>query len=810
MKLISLLIFTFLYQLTFGQSEGTLSGKVFDKSTEEPLPYATILVQPKDSLARDTLEMIAGGIAQEDGSFSLLGVPKGDYQVSVSFTGYQTLTIPVLMGKLNTNFDLGKLYLEPSTQQLEDVLITGERNVVSSGLDKKVFSTDDNISQTGGSVLDAMKNLPGITVDQEGKVLLRGSDKVAVLIDGKQSSLTGFGNQKGLANIPVANIERIEIINNPSAKYDASGMAGIINIVYKDEHQGGLHGDVGFTYGLGQFTKRRDDLPSDLGSYQYNPKYIPSLNLNYQTAKLKASLQSEVLSQQHLPNNEFTTRTYRDGRIIASQVAENRTQTQYIVKGGLDWLLDEHNTLALSAIFDYESHTDTSQVPYIEMRSERRDRYWGWRESEVTGFANFRLDYSHKFRQPGHELTASLQYTRGWEDEAYFLNDSSAIRLAQDTTHIIAIEHTIPLLIDYVRPLRQGRFEAGVKLQWRRIPVTYDIGRGEQSVIYLGLGDRSRWGETIYAGYFNYIFEQESFDVEAGLRAEQVDVFYDLSPENIYYDQNDAYDYFNLYPNVRVSFKLNETNALSLFYNRRVDRPGEPELRVFPKYDDPELLKVGNPYLRPQFTQTAELAYSRDWDEGSVFLSAYYRIINDPFTRIYIEDTTSSDYPIINRIYQNVGSATNKGIELLLTQRITDFWKASGSVNWYINTIDAYDEGTVLFPYVRPFSIEKTKDNTWDAKLNNTFTLPGKMEVQLTGLYYAPKNIPQGRQLARSSVDLGVKKIILNDKGELVLSFTDIFNRFGIRQELTQQDFQVLYQNYYETQVARLGFKYKF
>ena len=804
-KLLSILFFTFLVHISYAQEEGTLSGRVFDQATDQPLPYATVAVQTKDSAT-----MIAGGIAGEDGSFALLGVPKGDYQVSVSFTGYQTVTMPVLMGKLNTNFDLGKIALEPTTQQLDEVLVTGDRNVVASGLDKKIFSTEGNISQTGGSVLDAMKNLPGIAVDQEGKVLLRGSDKVAVLIDGKQSSLTGFGNQKGLANIPVANIERIEIINNPSAKYDASGMAGIINIVYKDESKGGLHGDVGFTYGLGQLTKRRADLPSELGSYQYNPKYIPSLNLNYHTNQLKASLQSEILAQKQLPNNEFTTRTYDDGRIIASQVAENRTQTQYIVKGGLDWFLNERNTLTLSGIFDYESHTDTSQVPYLILPSERRERYWSWRESEVTGFINARLDYRHQFRQPGHELTASLQYTQGWEDETYFLNDSSDIRIARDTTHIIATEHTVPLLIDYVRPLRRGRVEVGAKLQWRRIPVTYDIGRGEQSVIYLGLGDRSRWGETIYAGYLNYIVEQETFDVEAGLRAEQVEVFYDLSPENIYYQQNDAYDYFNLYPNVRVSFKLNETNALSLFYNRRVDRPGEPELRVFPKYDDPELLKVGNPYLRPQFTQTMEVAYNRDWNAGSVFLSAYYRIIDDPFTRIYVEDTTNSDYAIINRIYQNVGSATNKGIELLLTQRINDFWKLSGSINWYINTIDAYDEGQVLFPYVRPFSINRTTDNTWDAKLNNAFTLPGKTEVQLTALYFAAKNIAQGRQLAHSSVDLGVKKIILNDQGELVLSFTDIFNRFGIRQELTQEDFSVVYENFYETQVMRLGFKYKF
>ncbi len=799
-----LLIFILLCHFSFAQQEATLSGRVFDQATDQPLPYATITVQTKDSL-----NMIAGGIAGEDGSFSLLGIPKGNYQVSVSFTGYEPQTLPLLMGKLNDNFDVGKVYLRPTTQQLDEVRVTAEREIVSSGLNKKTYSTDNQIAQTGGSVLDAMKNLPGISVDQEGKVRIRGSDKVAVLIDGKQSSLTGFGNQKGLSNIPVANIDRIEIINNPSAKYDASGMAGIINIVYKEESKNGLNGEVGFTYGLGRLSKRKEDLPSDLGSYQYNPKYIPSLSLNYRTSKVKASLQSEVMAQKNLPNNEFTTRTYRDGRIIASQVAENRTQTQYIVKGGLDWFLDDHNTLTFSAIFDYESHTDTSQVPYIDMLSEQRNRYWSWRESEVTGFANFRVDYEHKFSQPGHVLSASLQYTRGWEDESYFLNDSSAIRQSKDTTHIIAIEHTIPFLLDYVRPLRHGRLEAGAKLQIRRIPVSYEIGQGTNSIIYPGLGNRSTWGENLYAGYANYIFEQQHFDVEAGLRAEQIGVFYDLSPENIYYAQNDAYHYFRLYPNVRMSFRLNENNALSLFYNRRVDRPGEAELRVFPKYDDPELLKVGNPYLRPQFTQTIEAAYNRDWDGGSVFLSAYYRIINDPFTRIYAEDTTNARYNIINRIYQNVGSATHKGIELLLNQRINDFWKLSGSVNGYINTIRAY-QGTVLFPYVRPFSIDRTVNNTWEAKLNNTFSLPGKTEVQLTGLYFAPKNIPQGRQLARSSVDVGIKKIVMQDKGELVLSVTDIFNHFNIRQVIYQEDFDVQYGNYYETQTIRLGFKYKF
>ena len=176
------------------------------------------------------------------------------------------------------------------------------------------------------------------------------------------------------------------------------------------------------------------------------------------------------------------------------------------------------------------------------------------------------------------------------------------MRVGTDMTHLIATEHTLPISLDYVRPLRSGRFEAGARLQLRRIPVTYDVERGIGSVIYEGLGDHSNWEENIYAGYANLVHETQRFALEGGLRAEHTEVTYELDPENIYYPRNDAYDYFKLFANARFTLKLSDTSRVSLFYNNRVDRPGEPELRVFPKYDDPENLKVGNPYLRPQFT----------------------------------------------------------------------------------------------------------------------------------------------------------------------------------------------------------------
>ena len=345
-------------------SSATISFQIFDQATGNPLPASTsLLLQLPDS------GLVTGTLTDDQGRGSFQGIAPGSYLMKASYLGFSPIEEVILVGRLNQYYDLGRLYLTPSTTQLSEVLIEGEQSALSTALDKKSFSLDGNISQIGGSALDAMRGLPGITVDAEGKVLLRGSDQVAILIDGQQSSLTGFGNQQGLENIPAANIERVEIINNPSAKYDASGMAGIINLIYKEDKQLGLNGDLGFTYGLGELTERRPDLPTELGRFSLNPKYIPSLNLNYNRSHWNAFLRAEVLRQRKLPNNEFNTRTYEDGRIIASQVPENRTQTQYILNGGIDLQLNERNQLGFSAIVDYENHVDTAQVPYINLSS---------------------------------------------------------------------------------------------------------------------------------------------------------------------------------------------------------------------------------------------------------------------------------------------------------------------------------------------------------------------------------------------------------------------------------------------------------
>jgi outer membrane receptor protein involved in Fe transport len=715
---------------SFGQ-QGTaiISGRLLQVTDGSPIGFATVLVQNAAG------EQLSGTLSGENGRFQVGGLTPGTYKIRISFPGFYPADADVLVSALNQSYDLGDIRLPRLEGVREEITVQTQADGVQTvGFDTQVFQIDEGPTQSTGTLLDALKGLPGVTVDQEGKVSLRGSDRVAILIDGKQSSLTGFGSQRGLDSVSAANVEAIEIVNNPSARFDAAGMAGIINIIYKQEQQRGLSGDVGLGFGMGQFTKQRNDLPTDLGSFSKNEKIIPSVNLNHRTDKLRAFLQGEVLFQDDLPNNEFTTRFYNDGRVIESQVPENREQYHYTIKVGTDWNVNAANTMTFSGIHDFERHIDVAQVPFILRSTGQRERFWFWREEEDTGFTNVNLNLKHRFATPGHELGVNLQYTRGLEDEAYFLNEESRIRVGTDKTHIIAAEHTLPLTLDYVRPLRTGRLELGTKLQRRWIPVTYTVGRGQQSVIYQGLGDSSDWDENIYATYANVVHVKPSYSLEAGIRIEETQVSYAIPRENIYYPGSDKYDYFELFPNIKLTYNVNRASRVIAAYNRRVDRPGEPELRIFPKYDDPELLKVGNPFLRPQFTNAFEVGVARSWTGGSASTALYHRDIKDSFRRVFAIDDSNPNYDIVNRIFENAGNSRQTGIEVLLEQNILARWRLSGSINWFKNNIDAF-ETFLLFPTRRPFALAESKDDTWDFKVNNRFLLPRAMELQASYIY---------------------------------------------------------------------------
>jgi Outer membrane protein beta-barrel family len=583
----------------------------------------------------------------------------------------------------------------------------------------------------------------------------------------------------------------------------------VVNIITRIESKTGWSGRIGIKGGFGPLSRRKPDLPTDLGSFVWGGKISPYFNLRHTGESADYSLQGEMMRQRNLPNNEFSTRFYDDGRRIASQVPENRLQTLYVLKAATDQRLSDRDTLSINLNFDVEDHLDRAQVPYIEQTTNRLNRYWFWRENEQTGHASAAFNYRREFAEAGHSLALRAEYIRGWENETYRLNEVSRVRTGTDLTHIIAHENTLPLSLDYVRPFSQGRIEIGGKFQYRWIPVRYLVERGTGSVIYPGLGETSRWAETIFAGYVNLVRETPGLTIEGGLRAEYTKVRYDLDPANIYYPRNDAYSYFKLFPNLRFTRPLGANTQLSLFFNRRVDRPGEPELRVFPKYDDPELLKVGNPYLRPQFTTSYEISLLQDWGALSGSLALYHRRISDAFQRIYAIDASNRTYDIVNKIYHNTGNAQNTGVELIANWKAAKGLKINGNFNAYQIKRQAA-RVDLLFPYARSLTLPATSDFTWDAKLGIEAALDGKTTLQLNGITYAARAIAQGRQAARHALDMSLSHSFGGGKYKASLAATDLFNSFGTKTFVDGIGFDAIYENYYETQTIMLSLEMKF
>ncbi|QNK64329.1 TonB-dependent receptor [Pedobacter sp. PAMC26386] len=803
--LLLLLLLLFLFLPFWGWAQQaekvTLSGVIKDSKTRTTIPFGNILLKKvKDS------SFVTGTVSDANGQFTLSDVNSGTYLLSVTYIGYQTTNLPILVGSLSTFLDLGSIELEERPNTLSEIVISGQQTTgINSKMDKKTFSVAENVSQSGGSVLQVMKNLPGVSTTQDGKLELRGSDKVSVLIDGKQTAITGFGSQTGLDNIPASSIERIEIINNPSAKFDANGNAGIINIIYKKNKQDGFNGKVGLTSGLGALWQKKENLPGIRPQYQNTPKINPSLSLNYRKNKINTFFQGDWLYTQTLNRNEFAERIYDTGEIIRQQVKRNRITTFATAKTGVDWNIDDHNSLTVSGLFNREKITDRGDIPYFNQDLTERRRLWQFLEDEVKYTASASAIYQHHFKQPGHVLNASFNYTFHREDEKYFFTNIMPTYTGEDSFKLLSDEQVADLNVDYIRPLKHGRIEGGLKFRRRTIPVNMQFFPGLNSPIDVNAGGWADYSETIPAVYGNYVYESNKFELEAGLRVEYVKVDYKVNPGHNTY-KSEGYDYARPFPNLRLAYKLDDRQKISLFYNRRVDRPNEVDIRIFPKYDEPEVIKVGNPALRPQFTSSLEMGYKNNWTKGYFYGALYHRITDGTITRIATQAPGST---LIYNVFQNAGRSYNSGIELIMKQDITPWVAMNANANIYQNTINAFQVEN-KYPVPVLYTSERQQLISGNLKINGLFHLPNKFEAQLTGIYLAPDIIPQGRVSSRYSVDLGIKKTIQKGAGELFLNATDIFNTLNIQREINGNGFSMRSTDYYETQVFRIGYSFKF
>lgn len=778
----------------------TLSGTVREGTTNAPLPFVNVTLHTPTDTA-----FVTGTITNEAGLFSLTGVSPGSYVLKASFLGYETARLPVRVGQLSEFLNVGTVELTETRTQLGEVVVRGQAEAVAPTLDKKTYALGANLTQAGGSVLDAMKNLPGITVGDDGKLQLRGSDRVMVLLDGKQTALTGFGGQSGLDNIPASAIERVEIINNPSARYDANGNAGIVNIIYKKEQQSGLTGKVGLAAGLGALWEKRANYPTIRPQYRNTPKINPSVSLNYRKKGLNLFFQGDNLYTQTLNKNEFTDRFYDTGEVIRQQLKRNRNTNIITGKAGLDWQPDARNTLSVSGLFSREKIIDRGDQPFFNGTLSERLRLWQFLEDELKTTVTASATWQHRFPQPGRVFNLGLNYTFHREDEKYSFTNILPTYTGQDSFKLLSDEHVGDLTADYVQPVRYGRIEAGVKLRRRSIPTNMQFFPGLNSPIDSSAGGWATYNEWIPAVYGTYVFESQRVEVEAGLRAEYVDLRYLVNPDHPTY-KSDGYCYAQPFPNLRLAYKFSDSRRLTLFYTRRVDRPNEVDIRIFPKYDDAEIIKVGNPALQPQFTSSYELGYKTGWEGGSLYAAAYHKEARATITRI---GSIVPGSTLIYNIFQNAGNSRSTGAEVVFSQNWGKWGAFNLNLNAYRNTIDAFAVVN-KYPVENTFSAERQQLTSGSVKANGLFHLPGRTDLQVTALYLAPDLMPQGRIDARFSVDMGLKKGVQNGRSEWFVNATDVANTLRIRREVQGQGFRYVSTDYLETQVVRVGYGVKF
>ena len=551
--------------------------------------------------------------------------------------------------------------------------------------------------------------------------------------------------------------------------------------------------------------ERKNNRPTIRPQYTLTPKINPSLSVNYRKNNINAFFQGDYLYTETLNKNEFVTRIYDNGEVINSQLKRNRNTHFTTFKTGVDWNIDAQNSLTISGLFGTEKIIDNGDQPFFNKNLSERRRLWRFLEDELKTTVMASAAYQHKFKEAGRLLNIGFNYTFHREDEKYFYDNILTNSVGTDAFKLLSDEQVYDLNIDYIKPLKYGRIETGLKLRKRDIPTNMLFIPGKNSVIDANAGGEATYKELIPAVYGNYVFENKKWEAEMGLRVEYVDLQYDVNPNHPTY-KSDGYDYTQPFPSLRFAYKLNENNKISIFYNRRVDRPNEVDIRIFPKYDDAEIIKVGNPALQPQFTNSMELGFKTNWLKGSFYNAFYHRFADGTITRI------SSTVPGSNLIYatfQNVNKSFNSGVEMVLAQEVSKSYSFNINLNAYRNQIDAF---TVLnkYPISRIFSADRQQIFSGNIKVNNTFHFQKSIDAQFTAIYLAPDIIPQGKINARFSLDLGLKKVIQNGKGELFFNATDLLNTMIIKREIQGEGFSYTSDDYYETQVVRVGYNFKF
>lgn len=734
------------------QSPGKIKGTVQDKSTSEPLPFSTIGVfSEKDSL-------VGGGISDENGKFTV-DLPFGKYYALVEFMGFEALKTDVFtLSRENQNLDLGEIGLETSASDLNEVVVQGEKTLMELSLDKRVFNVGKDLANAGGNASDILMNLPSVAVDPDGNVRLRGSSNVRILIDGKPSGLVSFKGSSGLRQLPANMVERVEVITNPSARYEAEGMAGVINIILKKDSKQGFNGSFELIAG-----------------YPVNTGF--TTNLNYRHRRINWFINYGLAYRETPGISELYQEVYNeDGStsILSQNNASTVTALNNNLRGGLDYYFNENSILTLSYLWrrsDAHRITDIRYEDYLNSF----DDYLGYslrRQDETEDEPNKEaiINYKRSFAQKGHEFTASFTYLNYWERSDQLFTEYSftpaAVPIpAEDivqTSLNDEYENQYLLQLDYVKPFAaKGKIESGIRTSFREMENDYLVQEQNETGDFEtidGLDNIFLYNENILAAYGIVGNESGKWSYQGGIRAEYTDV------ETILVETNESNprSYTNFFPSAHLTYNLTTENAFQLSYSRRVRRPVYNDLSPYVTFSDQRNFFSGNPDLDPEFTDAFELGHINYFERGTLFSTVYFRNTVDKIERIR---QVNDDGFSVTAPY-NLTGEKSFGVEFSGDYRVNEWWKLDFNANFFHARIDASNIGQT----------ELRKTYSWLFRQTSRFTFGEGWDVQVRANYEARQKTAQGVRKGIFFMDLSASKRILEDRGTLVLNVTDVFN----------------------------------
>ena len=809
-----LLVFTIL-SISVQAQQGTVRGRVVDSRTGESIEYANIaLLSPQDSTLKD------GTVTGGNGSFSVK-VPYGTYLLRVTYMGYKPYvhTSKVTVSAKQSTFNVGKLQIKASATTMDAVEVSAERSMVEYQLDKRVINVDKNIVSGGGTATDVLEQVPSVAIDNDGNVTLRGSTNVKVLINGRPSELLSSDLESLLEQIPASTVENVEVITNPSAKYDPEGMSGIINIKLKDRTTGalGLNGVANINVGAPLPFLIPDDMP------QFIPTAMGNISLNYTTEKFNITFNADGGLRQRASRSQSDI-TRKNSTLPSHDSLRSTSVTPFRMgsaKIGFEYYIDTTSSVLVGYQFRYGEHVRHNSIYSTDLLN---DGYYNYHQID-SNFANHthhvvNIGYVKRFARPEQQFAADISYSRRFSDgdgvqeqvydnlaanhERYYLRN--AVR--QNNGHVMNIK------ADYTHPFSKTlKFETGYEGR---------IQFSDQDYKYFMTTDSTERaldsGSSMYYNYNQQVHSvyatlgwtaTDKLSVQGGLRAEYSYVYgADKMHEGYYVLKS----YPAFYPTLHASYQINKDQSIQFSYSRRVRRPGIRDLNPYIEVRQGMEMGFGNPNLDPEFTNAFELSYNIGFKQTNIFTSAYFRQTDNMMTRYgFVWDSASARYYSPWMAYsseydgywastwQNLYKGINLGLEFIIDQQVTSWWK----VNLSINAYNSYIEGDSL--------LSSISNNTFrvDSKLNSYMTLPNDWTVQLSGQYRSPFNDLQTTMHASYWFDLAVKKDVLQRQGTISLRVSDLFCTGGWGHSTHNDQLDREFRARRISPVITLGFSYK-